>query len=111
MKIFNKEKLKGIVKNIAKTASVVAMTIGYSTAVIASIIVEGSKNANMDRCSAGYYDVVRVITNSDMFDYDKKKTVGLIKRFGDDEYYKAIIDIIQSDMFDYDKINMIKLLG
>ena len=60
--------------------------------------------------SDGYYDVVKVIMNSDMFDSNKRECISAMKKHASPGYYRAVTNIVESDMFDSIKIDTIRSL-
>lgn len=70
----------------------------------ANIVVESNDYAD------GYYDAVKVIMASDMFDSSKRECVSAMKKNVSPAYYQTVIEIIESDMFDSTKIDTIKSL-
>ena len=70
----------------------------------ANIVVEHNDYAD------GYYDAVKVIMGSDMFDSSKRECVSAMKKNASPAYYQTVIDIVESDMFDSTKIDTIESL-
>lgn len=70
----------------------------------ANIIVESDDYAD------GYYDAVKVIMASDMFDSSKRECVSALKKNAAPAYYQTVIEVVESDMFDSNKIATIESL-
>ena len=55
-----------------------------------------------------YYEVVKNILDSDMWDSDKEELFGIIPKDESSSYYNIVIQILNSDAFDSTKVECIK---
>ena len=55
-----------------------------------------------------YYEVVKTILDSDMWDSDKEELFDIIPRDESSSYYNIVIQILNSDSFDSTKVECIK---
>lgn len=98
------ETFKKVIGTVFKVAAVVSL---LSTTRIVTVKHTTSDD---DKYSTGYYNAVRTIMASDMFDSSKQACITAMKRNADHAYYQAVIEIVKSDMFDSNKISTIKTL-
>lgn len=96
-----------LIKNVFVTLGRAA---GAGLLVVLPRIAKANIVAETDEYSDGYYDAVKVIMGSDMFDSSKRECVSAMKKNASPAYYQTVIEIIESDMFDSTKIDTIESL-
>lgn len=84
----------------------IAVAAFYNKSTIQSIYEEIRYNGDV-----GYDETVKAITNSDMFDSDKCKAIGLLTVDGSKEYYKAVCSVVRSEGFSSSKLKMIEAMN
>ena len=98
----------------AEIVKKVLVTLGRVVAAGVVLILPRIAKANViDDCvdyADGYYDAVKVIMQSDMFDSSKRECVSVMKKNAAPAYYKTVIEIVESDMFDSSKVTAIESL-
>lgn len=99
-KLFTKEHTDQLV-NIGGVVLLAALTTILNSRMTNNKDVIPNYNSITDSYEGqiNYSDVIKAITDSDMFSHDKNKTISVVKVNGNSEYYKAIKTIIESDMY------------
>lgn len=72
---------------------------------VAAITDEAS--VKFDDYTLKYSDVIKAITESDLWSHDKEHLIKELRTDGDPEFYKSVLAILDSDMWTYEKVKVI----
>ena len=111
-------KIKIDASKIKMVTKDVGTAIGFIGGLITIGIILGSNctyirtynqsTNNSNNSNDLYYEVVKNILDSDMWDSDKEELFDIIPKDESSSYYNVVIQILNSDVFDSTKVECIK---
>lgn len=106
--------VKIIFKHAKKMVKTAGKIISYGVLLMLgplAVDVANIKDDDDEHDQVGYYDVIRVLAESDMFASNKHAVMAVLKHDESSDYYETVITILNSDMFTSNKIEMIRSLS